>query len=49
VGPSATFVGSGETADFEFTPDAPGDLSLEVDRAGPYKSHAAILLHVVAK
>jgi manganese oxidase len=49
VGPSAIFVSSGETADFEFTPDAPGDLSLEVDRAGPRKSQTALPLHVVAK
>ena len=49
VGPSATFVASGETADFEFTPDVPADLKLEVDRAGPFQSHAAIPLHVVAK
>jgi len=49
VGPSATFVGSGETADFEFTPDAPGDLRLEVDRTGAFQFHAAIPLHVLAK
>jgi len=47
--PSATFVASGETADFEFTPDAPGDFKLEVDRTGAFASHVAIPLHVVAK
>ena len=30
VRPSITAVGSGETADFEFTPDQPGDLMLEL-------------------
>ena len=49
VRPSGTFVASGETADFEFTPDAPGDLSLQVERVGPFKSRVAIPLHVVAK
>ena len=49
VGPSATFVSSGETADFEFTPTAAGDLSLEADRPGKFLSHVAIPLHVVTK
>lgn len=49
VGPSATFVGSGETDDFEFTPDTPGDLRLEIDRDGPFHFHVAAPLHVVAK
>jgi FtsP/CotA-like multicopper oxidase with cupredoxin domain len=49
VGPSATYVASGETADFEFTPDAPGDARLEVDRDGAFKFHVAVPLHVVAK
>ncbi|MFN2601493.1 MAG: multicopper oxidase domain-containing protein [Gemmatimonadaceae bacterium] len=49
VQPSATFVASGETEDFEFTPDAPGDLRLESDRDGPFKFHVAVPLHVVAK
>src|SRR5678816_3470102 len=49
VRPSGTFVASGETADFAFTPDAPGDLSLQVERVGPFKSRVAIPLHVVAK
>jgi len=49
AGPSVVFVSSGETADFEFTPDAPGDLSLEVARPGKYLSRVAIPLHVVAK
>jgi FtsP/CotA-like multicopper oxidase with cupredoxin domain len=49
VGPSATFVGSGETAEFEFTPDAPADLRLEVDRDGPFHFHVAVPLHVVAE
>jgi manganese oxidase len=30
IRPSVTAVGSGETADFEFTPDQPGDLTLEL-------------------
>ena len=42
---------SGETADFEFTPDRPGDVMLEV---GPFPNPAAlpqgaIKLRVVAK
>jgi len=49
VRPSSARVASGETADFEFTPDAPGDLKLEVDRAGAFQFHAAIPLHVLAK
>ena len=46
VGPSEANVASGETADFEFTPDTPGDLKLEVDRLGPFRFHAALALHV---
>jgi FtsP/CotA-like multicopper oxidase with cupredoxin domain len=46
---SATFFSSGETADFEFTPEAPEDLKLEVDRLGAFQSHVAIPLHVIAK
>ncbi|PYP50371.1 MAG: hypothetical protein DMD39_10550 [Gemmatimonadetes bacterium] len=49
VRPSATYVGSGETADFELTPDAPGDLRLEIDRDGPFQFHVAVPLHLVAK
>jgi manganese oxidase len=49
VQPSATFVASGETADFEFTPDSPGDLKLEVDRTGAFAFHVAIPLRVVAR
>lgn len=49
VQPSSARVASGETADFEFTPDAAGDLELEIDRAGPFKFHGVIPLHVVAK
>ena len=44
--PSGARVASGETADFEFTPDAPGDLMLEIDRLGAFRFHAAMLLHV---
>jgi FtsP/CotA-like multicopper oxidase with cupredoxin domain len=42
-------VNSGETADFEFTPDTPGDLKLEIDRAGNFAFHAAMLLHVLPR
>jgi len=49
VGPSATYVGSGETADFELTPAASGELRLEIDRDGPFRFHVAVPLHVVAK
>jgi FtsP/CotA-like multicopper oxidase with cupredoxin domain len=49
VGPSATRIGSGETEDFEFTPEAPGDLKLELDRDGPFKFHVVVPFHVVAK
>jgi manganese oxidase len=49
VQPSAAFVASGETEDFEFTPDAPEDLKLEIDRIGGFAFHAVIPLHVVAK
>src|SRR5678810_113117 len=34
------------TADFEFTPDAPGDLALEIDRLGNFRFHAAMTFHV---
>jgi hypothetical protein len=44
--PSEANVASGETADFEFTPDAPGDLALEIDRLGNFRFHAAMTLHV---
>jgi manganese oxidase len=47
--PSSAFVASGETEDFEFTPDTPTDLKLEIDRVGGFAFHAAIPLHVVAK
>ena len=43
---SEATVGSGETADFEFTPDAPGDLMLEIDRLGALRFHTAMILHV---
>jgi hypothetical protein len=46
VQPSATFVASGETEDFEFTPDAPEDLKLEVDRVGGFAFRVALPLHV---
>jgi FtsP/CotA-like multicopper oxidase with cupredoxin domain len=49
VRPSTTYVASGETADFEFTPDAAGELKLEVDRDGAFKFHVAVPFHVVAK
>jgi manganese oxidase len=49
VQPSATYVASGETEDFDFTPDAPEDLKLEIDRVGAFAFHADIPLHVVAK
>ncbi|HET9636719.1 MAG TPA: multicopper oxidase domain-containing protein [Gemmatimonadaceae bacterium] len=49
MGPSATFLGSGQTVDFELTPDAPGDLKLEVDRTGAFAAHVVMPLHVVAK
>jgi FtsP/CotA-like multicopper oxidase with cupredoxin domain len=47
--PSNTRVSSGETADFELTPEVPGNLNLEIDRSGKYAFHAAVLLHVLAK
>jgi len=47
--PSIARVSSGETADFELTPDAPGDIRLEVDRAGNFPFHAAMMLHVLPK
>jgi FtsP/CotA-like multicopper oxidase with cupredoxin domain len=47
--PSDTNVASGETADFAFTPDVPGDLRLEVDRLGNFRFHAAVTLHVLAR
>jgi manganese oxidase len=49
VQPSAVYVASGETEDFDFTPDAPEDLKLEIDRVGAFAFHADIPLHVVAK
>lgn len=49
VRPSTARVASGETADFALTPEAPGDLKLEIDRTGPFAFHAAIPLHVIAK
>ncbi|HJQ52716.1 MAG TPA: multicopper oxidase domain-containing protein [Gemmatimonadaceae bacterium] len=48
AGPSAIFVSSGETADFEFKPDASGELKLEVTRPGKFVSHVAVPLRVVA-
>jgi manganese oxidase len=47
--PSNARVSSGETADFEFTPDTPGDLKLEIDRSGNFAFHAAIMLHVLPR
>jgi hypothetical protein len=47
--PSITYFASGETADFEFTPDAQGDLKLEIDRDGAFRSHIEMPLHVVGK
>lgn len=47
--PSVARVESGETADFELTPDAPGDLRLEIgapDLRGTYHRQASWLLHV---
>jgi hypothetical protein len=49
VQPSEFFVASGETEDFEFTPDAPEDLKLEVDRIGGFAFHAVVPLHVMPK
>ncbi len=49
AGPSATIVSSGETADFEFTPDAPEELKLEVTRPGKFVSYVTVPLRVVAK
>jgi FtsP/CotA-like multicopper oxidase with cupredoxin domain len=49
VQPSAVFVASGETEDFEFTPRAPEELTLDIDRTGAFAFHAAIPLHVVEK
>jgi len=46
IRPGSVRVASGETADFELIPGAPGDLKLEIDRAGPFAFHAALLLHV---
>jgi hypothetical protein len=43
---------SGETADFELTPDTEGKLTLEVgtsDRGGVFRTQASFPLHVVAK
>lgn len=45
--PGNASVNSGETADFEFTPDRPGDMTLEIDRLGNFRFHAAMLLHVL--
>ena len=47
VGPSGDRVGSGQTADFEFTPERPGDLTLQafqhfqIDARGPQMSVGA--------
>ena len=49
VQPSNTRVASGETADFELTPDAPGDVLLEIDRPGNFRFHAAMVLHVLPR
>jgi len=49
VEPSTTFFGSGETQDFEFTPDAPGSLKLEVNRSGAFQFDVTLPLQVVPK
>ena len=49
IQPSNTRVASGETADFELTPDTPGDLRLEIDRPGNFRFRAAIVLHVLPR
>ena len=49
VRPSVTRVTSGETADFEFTPDRPGDLRFEVGvpgRAGDFQTQGTVQLRV---
>ena len=47
--PSNASVNSGETADFEFTPETPGDLKLQFDRTGNFAFHAAMMLHVLPR
>ncbi|HJQ52725.1 MAG TPA: hypothetical protein VJ825_02670 [Gemmatimonadaceae bacterium] len=49
AGPSAILVGGSETADFEFAPDAPEELKLEVTRPDKFVSHVPVRLRVVAK
>jgi manganese oxidase len=46
VGPSIVNLPSGETADFEFTPDRPGDLVLEVVGASNQPPQGRLRLHV---
>ena len=49
VRPSSVRVASGETADFELTPDAPGELRLEFGtpvRGGGFQIQAVVPLHV---
>ena len=48
--PSSERVASGETADFELTPESPGDLRLEIGTAGltgSFRLYAMMPLHVV--
>jgi len=50
VRPSSERVASGETADFELTPEAPGDLRLEIGTVGltgSFRLYAMMPLHVV--
>jgi hypothetical protein len=50
--PSIARVASGETADFEFIPDAPGDVRLEIGvpgRTGGFQRQGSLLLHVSPK
>lgn len=49
--PSSERVASGETADFELTPESPGDLRLEIGTAGltgSFRLYTVMPLHVVA-
>ena len=52
VGPSVARVASGETADFEFTPDQPGDLRFEVGvpgRPGEFQTQGTVQLRVLPR
>jgi FtsP/CotA-like multicopper oxidase with cupredoxin domain len=49
IRPSAARVASGETVDFEFTPDAPGEFTFEIGtppRGGGFQRQGAVVLHV---